>query len=64
MLNRREFLKFVSRASAAGALWPSGCRQAPKQTSALVNDIHSQLNQTRVDGVARPTSIEQAQALV
>lgn len=65
MLNRREFLKFVSKASAAATVWPAGCaQQAPKRTSALVNDIHSQLNQTRVSGVVTPNSIEQAQALL
>jgi FAD/FMN-containing dehydrogenase len=65
MLNRREFLKSVSRASVAAIVWPSGCAwQAPKPSSTLVNDIHSQLNPTRVAGVARPTSIEEAQAFV
>jgi FAD/FMN-containing dehydrogenase len=46
MLNRRDFLK----TAGLFALWPYGSvQQASASTGILVNDIHSQLNATRVD---------------
>lgn len=51
MLTRRGFLL----GSGALALWP-GCARTP--TSLEVNDIHSQLNRTRVDAIVRPDSVE------
>jgi FAD/FMN-containing dehydrogenase len=55
MMNRRDFMK------AAGLLmlWPYGCaRQTLTPTGTLVNDIHSQLNPTRVDHIVDVDSLE------
>jgi FAD/FMN-containing dehydrogenase len=55
MMNRREFLK------AAGllALWPYGCaKQTSTPARRVVNDVHSQLNPTRVDHIERVDSLE------
>jgi FAD/FMN-containing dehydrogenase len=56
MKTRREFLK------SAGAVVCSLPVLAPPETSGfLVNDIHSQLNATRVADVVRPASVEMVQ---
>jgi len=55
MMNRRDFMK------AAGllALWPYGCaKQTSTPAGTLVNDVHSQLNPTRVDHIVRVDSLE------
>ena len=55
MLTRREFLA----GSAAAALLAPGCTNAlfgPQHT--MVNDLHSQLNPTRVNQVVRVTSMD------
>ena len=55
MLTRRELLM----GSGALLLWPSGCaRRLPASAPAEVNDIHSQLNRTRVHGIVRPDSVD------
>jgi len=54
-MNRRDFMK------AAGllALWPYGCaKQTSTPAGTLVNDVHSQLNPTRVDHIVRVDSLE------
>src|SRR5437016_3512398 len=61
MLSRREFLK------AAGllALWPAGCtRHLVGGTAVYVNDVHSQLNLTRLSRIVAPDSLESIQRLV
>ena len=56
MISRREFLESVAKAGAAAAILP-GC--APHIATAIdagnvaVNDIHSQLNPTRVRRIVR-----------
>ena len=61
MLTRREFF----RESAAVALSLSGCTwRFWETTPSLVNDIHSQLNPTRVARVDRAESLEGLQGLV
>lgn len=52
MLQRREFLKLA-------ALLPAACA-TPRaaETRAIVNDIHSQLNETRVTNIVKPGTIE------
>ena len=59
MLTRREFLE----AGTAIALAPYGCgeRSAP---GVVVNDIHSQLNATRVHRVVQPASADAVVQLV
>ncbi|MGH7480131.1 MAG: FAD-binding oxidoreductase [Candidatus Methylomirabilales bacterium] len=55
MMNRRDFMK------AAGllALWPYGCAtHASTPAGTIVNDVHSQLNPTRVDHIVRVDSLE------
>jgi FAD/FMN-containing dehydrogenase len=61
MISRREFLK----AGAAAGLYSTALnRVAFAADPILVNDIHSQLNQTRVSELLRPTSTEEVQAIV
>ena len=60
-MNRREFLK----SSGILALSAYGCAPAPtRRTGVYVNDIHSQLNRTRVSEVARPESVGTLRDLV
>lgn len=60
MISRREFLAgsvgLLAAASAAG--------QAATAEPILVNDIHSQLNPTKVLGIAQPRSLEDVQGIV
>jgi len=59
MLTRREFLRVTARVGAAITLWPSGWgAQASTPTGVLVNDVHSQLNATRVHRVVRADSLD------
>ncbi len=65
MLTRRELLKRGTRAGIAAALMPAACTlPTPEPDGVWVNDVHSQLNRTRVLGIDRPTNIEALQALV
>src|SRR6202048_5027731 len=61
MISRREFLAgstaLVVASSASGRL-------APEPESILVNDIHSQLNSTRVLGISQPRSVEGVQSII
>ncbi len=67
MISRREFLESAAKLGAAAALVP-GC--APRIAETLdaagipVNDIHSQLNPTRVRQVVRPDSLDAVQRIV
>jgi FAD/FMN-containing dehydrogenase len=61
MISRREFMAgSVALAVASSALG----RLAPEPESILVNDIHSQLNSTRVLGILQPQSLEDVQSIV
>jgi FAD/FMN-containing dehydrogenase len=61
MISRREFMA----GSVAVAVASQASRKvAPDPESILVNDIHSQLNPTRVLGISRPRSLEEVQSLV
>ena len=59
MIDRREFLKIAGLTAA----WPSAgaWAQAP---GVLVNDLHSQLNPTRVDRGEEPDSLDAARAAI
>ena len=58
-MSRREFL------GAAGALVaPPFLRRADAQPHVVVNDLHSQLNETRVRGVLTPRAVADVQAAV
>jgi FAD/FMN-containing dehydrogenase len=47
------------------AVWPYGCAQAPDERKTLwVNDVHSQLNRTRVGDIVRPRTIGQVQEAI
>ncbi len=50
--------------SVALAASSTSKRLAPEPDSILVNDIHSQLNSTRVLGISEPKSLEDVQSLV
>jgi FAD/FMN-containing dehydrogenase len=58
MLQRREFLKLA-------ALLPAACA-TPRAigTGAVVNDIHSQLNETHVARILKPVTVEELRAAV
>src|SRR5229473_558656 len=60
MISRREFMA----GSVALAASSASKRLAPEPESILVNDIHSQLNPTRVLGISQPRSLEDVQSLV
>ena len=59
MIDRREFLKIAGLTAA----WPSAgaWAQAP---GVLVNDLHSQLNPTRVNRVVEPDSLDAARGAI
>jgi FAD/FMN-containing dehydrogenase len=60
MISRREFMA----GSVALAASSASTRLAPEPESIWVNDIHSQLNPTRVLGISQPRSREDVQSLV
>jgi FAD/FMN-containing dehydrogenase len=65
VLTRRDFLK----AAALASLVPAGCASPGRRPSrrpgrTLVNDVHSALNPTWVEGIESPASIEALQGLV
>ena len=66
MLNRRDFLKYSSRALAAIPFLSTGSACAfPENTKGIiVNDVHSQLNKTTVYKIAKPKTSLDLQALV
>ena len=65
MRTRRNFLALIAKAFPAAALYPSGCVwQGPDQSGTWVNDVHSQLNRTRVRRVVKPVSIGSLEAAV
>jgi FAD/FMN-containing dehydrogenase len=58
MITRREFL------SGSAALYIGSHCQLLAEESRIVNDIHSQLNQTRVDRILTPKSVTDVQAAI
>src|SRR3989454_8167699 len=56
MLTRREFLEVGATAGTAIALAPYACAGERSAPGVVVNDIHSQLNATRVHRVVKPPS--------
>src|SRR5437773_6236790 len=59
MIHRREFLKIAGLTAA----WPYASTWA-QPSGVLVNDLHSQLNPTRVDRVVEPDSLDAARAAI
>jgi len=59
MIDRREFLKIAGLTAA----WPHG-RAWAQTPGVLVNDLHSQLNPTRVDRVVEPDTLDAARAAI
>ncbi|HET8797711.1 MAG TPA: FAD-binding oxidoreductase [Thermoanaerobaculia bacterium] len=59
MLDRRAFLELAALAAA-------GCVTSPRapDESARVNDLHSQINETVVDRIRKPRSIDELRGLV
>ena len=64
MLTRREFLEVGATTGAAIALAPYGCAGDRSAAGVVVNDIHSQLNATRVHRVVKPPSVDAVVQLV
>src|SRR6202048_2602289 len=61
MISRREFIA----GSVALAVAPiTAAEQVPQSDTVLVNDIHSQLNSTRVLQVLQPRSLEDVQSII
>jgi FAD/FMN-containing dehydrogenase len=61
MISRREFM---AGSVALAVASQTSRKAAPDLDSILVNDIHSQLNPTRVLGILQPRSLEEVQSLV
>ncbi len=74
-MNRREFLKVSS--AAVVTLGGAACVARPiavhspdasaiplEASSTLVNDVHSQLNATRVDSIVKPATVGEVQAVI
>ena len=59
MISRREFM-----AGSVALVAAASSRLVPKSKSILVNDIHSQLNSTHVQGISQPQSLEDVQSIV
>jgi FAD/FMN-containing dehydrogenase len=58
MWTRRKFARTLLRAGGLLALWPAGCaRYTPAPAGVWVNDVHSQLNLTRVEQVVPVGSV-------
>src|SRR5256886_5757330 len=64
MLTRREFLEVGATAGTAIALAPYACAGERSAPGVVVNDIHSQLNATRVHRVVKPPSVDAVVQLV
>src|SRR5258708_23777690 len=61
MISRREFLAGSTALVVASS---ASRRLAPEPESILVNDVHSQLNSTRVLGISRPRSLEDVRSII
>src|SRR5712664_2900112 len=61
MITRR---KFMAGSVALVVASKTSRKPAPEPEAILVNDIHSQLNPTRVLGVLQPRSVEEVQSIV
>ena len=59
MIDRREFLKIAGLT----ATWPYSGAWA-QSSGVIVNDLHSQLNPTRVDRVVEPDSLDAARGAI
>ena len=65
MVSRRKFLGFTGLAAA----WPNAAwaqderaKAKPKAEGVVVNDVHAQLNSTRVYRIVEPQSIDAVRA--
>ena len=61
MITRREF---VSGSVAFAVASRASRKLAPEPEPIVVNDIHSQLNSTRVSGISQPRALEDVQRIV
>jgi FAD/FMN-containing dehydrogenase len=61
MISRREFM---AGSVALAVASPISKRLAPEPEPVLVNDVHSQLNSTRVLGISQPRTLEDVQSIV
>lgn len=64
MLTRREFLKSISAIGATATFGSASCTWQAPWRDPEVNDIHSQLNLTRVHQILQPRSTEQIQNMI
>jgi FAD/FMN-containing dehydrogenase len=62
---RRRFLSLAALAAAwPRTLWSQSAKKAKPPPGILVNDVHSQLNSTRVYRIAAPTGLDSVRALL
>jgi FAD/FMN-containing dehydrogenase len=65
VITRRNFLRLAALAGAWPQLvWSQAAKKAKPPPGILVNDLHSQLNSTRVYRIASPTSLDSVRALI
>jgi FAD/FMN-containing dehydrogenase len=67
VITRRSFVRLAALAAAwPQAAWSQAARKAAKPApgTILVNDVHSQLNSTRVFRIATPTSVDAVSGLL
>jgi len=67
VISRRSFVRLAALAAAwPQAAWSQGAKKAAKPApgTILVNDVHSQLNSTRVFRIATPTSVDAVRGLL
>lgn len=64
MISRREFIELTAALSGATVVLPGCARRSVIRGGVVVNDIHSQLNETRMRDVHRPASPELLRAAI
>ena len=68
MITRRDFLRIAALLGSTGAAWPrqawSQAKKAKPPAGILVNDLHSQLNSTRVYRIVAPASLDSVRSLL
>jgi FAD/FMN-containing dehydrogenase len=69
VITRRDFLRIAALLASTGAAsprqaWSQAAKKAKPPPGILVNDLHSQLNSTRVFRIASPESLDSVRALL
>jgi FAD/FMN-containing dehydrogenase len=68
VITRRDFLRIAALLASSGAAWPGRVwpqsKKAKPPPGILVNDLHSQLNSTRVYRIVAPASLDSVRSLL